>query len=87
MALQNGGGIRAAIPAGNITVGQVITVLPFGNTLALMDVTGAELKAAFEVSLKNAPKKTVASYTSVEQNYNMTLQRSRLTCCFYRIFR
>ncbi|KGR85667.1 5'-nucleotidase C-terminal domain-containing protein [Lysinibacillus boronitolerans] len=56
MALQNGGGIRAAIPAGNITVGQVITVLPFGNTLALMDVTGAELKAAFEVSLKNAPK-------------------------------
>ncbi|WP_342443031.1 5'-nucleotidase C-terminal domain-containing protein [Lysinibacillus sp. FSL K6-0057] len=56
MALQNGGGIREAIPAGNITVGQVITVLPFGNTLALMDATGAELKAAFEVSLKNAPK-------------------------------
>ncbi|MEO4052677.1 5'-nucleotidase C-terminal domain-containing protein [Solibacillus sp. CAU 1738] len=55
MALQNGGGIRAAIPAGNITVGQVITVLPFGNTLALMDVTGAELKAAFEVSVNNAP--------------------------------
>ncbi|WP_107837973.1 5'-nucleotidase C-terminal domain-containing protein [Metasolibacillus meyeri] len=56
MALQNGGGIRAAIPAGNITVGQVINVLPFGNTLALMDVTGVELKAAFEASLKNAPK-------------------------------
>lgn len=55
MALQNGGGIREAIPAGNITVGQVITVLPFGNTLALMDATGAELKAAFEVSLKNVP--------------------------------
>ncbi|MFJ7731080.1 5'-nucleotidase C-terminal domain-containing protein [Lysinibacillus sp. NPDC097231] len=56
MALQNGGGIREAIPAGKITIGQVITVLPFGNTLALMDATGAELKAAFEVSLKNAPK-------------------------------
>ncbi|WP_431026856.1 5'-nucleotidase C-terminal domain-containing protein [Lysinibacillus sp. LZ02] len=56
MALQNGGGIRAAIPAGNVTVGQVITVLPFGNTLALMEATGAELQAAFEVSLKNAPK-------------------------------
>ena len=74
MALQNGGGIRAAIPAGNITVGQVITVLPFGNTLALMDVTGAELKAAFEVSLKNAPKEN-GGFTSVEQNYNMTLQK------------
>ncbi|MEK5231521.1 5'-nucleotidase C-terminal domain-containing protein [Lysinibacillus sp. FSL K6-0232] len=56
MALQNGGGIRAAIPAGNVTVGQVITVLPFGNTLALMDVTGAELKAAFEHSVRNAPQ-------------------------------
>lgn len=56
MALQNGGGIREEIPAGNITVGQVITVLPNGNTLALMDVTGAELKAAFEVAVKNAPK-------------------------------
>lgn len=55
MAVQNGGGIRAGIPAGNITVGQVITVLPFGNTLALMDVTGAEIKEAFEISVKNAP--------------------------------
>ncbi|MGM9949733.1 MAG: 5'-nucleotidase C-terminal domain-containing protein [Lysinibacillus sp.] len=56
LALQNGGGIRAAIPAGKVTVGQVITVLPFGNTLALMDVTGAELKEAFEASVKLAPK-------------------------------
>ncbi|MDQ0231786.1 5'-nucleotidase C-terminal domain-containing protein [Metabacillus malikii] len=50
MALQNGGGIRAAIDAGPITVGEVITVLPFGNTLATMEITGAELKEAFEVS-------------------------------------
>jgi 5'-nucleotidase / UDP-sugar diphosphatase len=56
MALQNGGGIREAIPAGKVTTGQVITVLPFTNTLALMDVTGAELKAAFEHSVKDAPK-------------------------------
>ncbi|WP_336046947.1 5'-nucleotidase C-terminal domain-containing protein [Solibacillus ferritrahens] len=58
LAMQNGGGIRAAIPAGNITTGQVITVLPFGNTLALMDVTGAELKEAFEHSVKDAPKES-----------------------------
>ena len=55
MALQNGGGIRAAIDEGPITVGEVITVLPFGNTLALMDVTGEELKAAFEVSVGKYP--------------------------------
>lgn len=56
MALQNGGGIRAAINKGPITVGEVIEVLPFGNTLAVMDVTGAELKAAFEHSLGSYPK-------------------------------
>ena len=39
-----------AIDAGPITVGEVITVLPFGNTLATMKVTGAELKQAFEIS-------------------------------------
>ena len=56
MALQNGGGIRAAIDAGPITVGEVITVLPFGNTLAIMDLTGAELKEAFEISFREYPR-------------------------------
>ena len=55
MALQNGGGIRASINEGPITVGEVIKVLPFGNTLAVMDVTGAELKQAFEVSVGQYP--------------------------------
>ncbi|MGM7634685.1 5'-nucleotidase C-terminal domain-containing protein [Bacillus sp. Hm123] len=56
MALQNGGGIRVPVDQGPITVGEVITVLPFGNTLATMDVTGAELKAAFETSVSTLPK-------------------------------
>lgn len=56
MALQNGGGIRSGINAGEITVGEVITVLPFGNTLATMTLTGAELKQAFEISFKEFPK-------------------------------
>jgi 2',3'-cyclic-nucleotide 2'-phosphodiesterase (5'-nucleotidase family) len=55
MALQNGGGIRAAINQGPITVGEVITTLPFGNTLATMTLTGAELKEAFEISLGQYP--------------------------------
>lgn len=58
MALQNGGGIRSAINEGPITVGEVIQVLPFGNTLAVMDVTGTELKAAFEHSLGQYPKES-----------------------------
>lgn len=55
MAIQNGGGIRSAIPAGDVTVGQIITVLPFGNTLALADVTGKELKEIFEISVGKYP--------------------------------
>lgn len=55
MALQNGGGIRAPIDQGPITNGDVITVLPFGNTLATMKITGAELKQAFEISVGNLP--------------------------------
>ncbi|MEK4711921.1 S-layer homology domain-containing protein [Sporosarcina sp. FSL K6-5500] len=58
MAFQNGGGIRAGIGAGPITVGEVITVLPFGNTLATMDLTGSELKDTFEISFKEYPKES-----------------------------
>lgn len=51
VALQNGGGIRASIPAGNVTVAQVLEVLPFGNTIARVDLTGAQLRAALEHGL------------------------------------
>ena len=43
VALTNGGGIRAAIKAGDITKKDVFTVLPFGNTLTVVNVTGTEL--------------------------------------------
>jgi 5'-nucleotidase / UDP-sugar diphosphatase len=56
MAFQNGGGIRAPIDAGEITYGDVLTTLPFGNTLATMKLTGAEIKSALEHSVKDAPK-------------------------------
>ena len=48
IALQNGGGIRASIPRGPITVGRVYEVLPFGNTLVVMDLKGKEILDALE---------------------------------------
>jgi 5'-nucleotidase / UDP-sugar diphosphatase len=48
IAIQNGGGIRASIDAGPITMGEVLTVLPFQNTLSTFQVTGETLKAALE---------------------------------------
>ncbi|QIE45113.1 multifunctional 2',3'-cyclic-nucleotide 2'-phosphodiesterase/5'-nucleotidase/3'-nucleotidase [Pseudohalocynthiibacter aestuariivivens] len=51
IALQNGGGVRAGIDAGPVTMGEVLTVLPFQNTLSTFRVTGAEVRAALENGL------------------------------------
>lgn len=48
IALQNGGGVRASIDAGEVTMGEVVTVLPFQNTLSTFEVTGETLVAALE---------------------------------------
>ena len=50
VALTNGGGIRAWIHAGDISKADVTTVLPFGNTLAVVHVKGSELLEALEAS-------------------------------------
>ena len=51
IALQNGGGVRASVDAGEITMGEVYTVLPFQNTLSTFFVPGATIKAALENGL------------------------------------
>ncbi len=48
VALTNGGGLRASMGAGTATLGDVLTVLPFQNTLYTLEVTGATLIAALE---------------------------------------
>ncbi len=48
IALMNAGGIRADIPEGDITLGEVLTVQPFGNLLSTFDITGADLITALE---------------------------------------
>ncbi len=48
IAIQNGGGLRASIDAGEVTMGEVLTVLPFQNTLSTFEVTGAQILAALE---------------------------------------
>ncbi len=48
IAIQNGGGLRASIDAGPVTMGEVLTVLPFQNTLSTFQVSGAVLKEALE---------------------------------------
>ena len=60
IAVQNGGGIRASIDKGDITVGEVLTVMPFGNALAIMELTGEDIYAALEHSVSQSPKESGA---------------------------
>lgn len=55
VAITNGGGIRASIGIGDITKKDVNTVLPFGNTVAVIYVSGAELLEALEASTYCTP--------------------------------
>jgi len=55
VAVTNGGGIRAWIHKGDVTKNDVNTVLPFGNTVAVVYVTGAELLEALEASTYCTP--------------------------------
>ncbi|AKO97781.1 5''-nucleotidase/2'',3''-cyclic phosphodiesterase [Marinovum algicola DG 898] len=48
IAIANSGGLRASIDAGEVTMGEVLTVLPFQNTLSTFQVTGATMVEALE---------------------------------------
>jgi 2',3'-cyclic-nucleotide 2'-phosphodiesterase (5'-nucleotidase family) len=48
IAILNGGSIRASIPAGDISLGQVIEVFPYENYLVVIDLSGEQIIAALE---------------------------------------
>jgi len=48
IAIANSGGLRASIDAGDVTMGEVLTVLPFQNTLSTFQISGETLVAALE---------------------------------------
>ena len=55
IAIVNGGGVRADIPAGDITYGQILSVHPFGNMACLMEVTGQQVLDALEMASRDVP--------------------------------
>lgn len=56
VAITNGGGIRASIEVGDISQGDAITVLPFGNYVMTIEVTGADIKSVLEVGVSDYPE-------------------------------
>lgn len=55
-AISNGGGIRASLSVGGLTKKDINTVLPFGNTLYLVKLTGAQLLEALDASTCSLPE-------------------------------
>ena len=55
VAITNGGGIRAAIKPGDVTKKDINTVLPFGNTVVTIYITGEELLEVLEASTYSLP--------------------------------
>lgn len=56
IAFTNGGGIRASINPGDVTKGDVITVLPFGNYVVTKKLSGADILAALEHGIDSYPE-------------------------------
>lgn len=55
IAFVNGGGIRTSIPAGDITLNQILKVHPFGNALCMVECTGQQILDALEWTSRNVP--------------------------------
>lgn len=55
VAITNGGGIRASIKAGDITMRDMVTVFPFGNTIMVKDMKGSDIVAALEHGTNEYP--------------------------------
>ena len=55
VAFVNGGGVRADIPAGDITYGQILSVHPFGNMACLIEVSGQQILDALEMASRDVP--------------------------------
>lgn len=55
VGIVNGGGIRADIPAGDITYGQILAVHPFGNAACVVEATGQQILDSLEMSAMKYP--------------------------------
>jgi 5'-nucleotidase len=75
-AFTNGGGIRSSIDEGEITLGEIISVLPFNNTCVVIEVTGEELIAAVEHGFKDLPEPSgaYAQLGSITPIWNVDLE-------------
>jgi 5'-nucleotidase len=65
VAFTNPGGLRADLPAGDVTYAQAFAAQPFGNTLATFTLTGAQLAKALEQQWQGSRPKVLQPSANV----------------------
>ena len=71
IAIQNGGGLRRTLAAGNITVGDLYEIMPFDNYLVVFDLPGSEIKKAIDHGIMN-PNITDGQFAGLKVEYDGT---------------
>lgn len=67
-AIMNGGGLRQSIQKGKVTKGDIVGVMPFGNTISQVKVTGKEIYEMFEHSLRSIHEKDEEGQVILDEN-------------------
>ena len=78
LALVNATGVRVSLPAGDIRYSEAFAMMPFGNNLVVMTLTGAHLKAVLEQQFAGAARasgKPAALAPSRGFTYSLDLKR------------
>lgn len=71
IAFQNSGGLRVSIPAGEITMGKLYEVMPFDNTLFIVEMTGRQVMDVLEYGIMN-DKIGMVQYSGIRVTYDST---------------
>lgn len=83
VSFENAGGIRASIEAGNVTYGDIIDVLPYGNYIVTKQVTGTELleilETSIDIQMKNIEADNSGIYDAWPSNSGSYLQVGGMT--------
>ncbi|KUJ75898.1 bifunctional metallophosphatase/5'-nucleotidase [Thiomicrospira sp. XS5] len=61
IAIQNAGGVRVDVPAGDLTIDTAYTLLPFSNTLVELTMTGDQIRRVLEDAIENATRENGSS--------------------------
>lgn len=70
IAIQNGGGLRRDMPAGDITMGLMYEIMPFDNTLTVVEMTGADLKKNIDNGLM-PEKSSAGSFSGLKVEFDL----------------